>query len=128
MAEVRCFMIVTTGRARRYMHRWSDVICPATGQGHSARAIADEGPEDELPPDDDWFESEEGWPAQCDTCAYEFPPGDETKRAVSTDHFYRRVDTGEELLLRDAPPGAMWDATWLPDNYRGPDGRALMLR
>jgi hypothetical protein len=30
--------------------------------------------------------------------------------------------------LRDAPPGASWDAWWMPDYWRGPDGIALMVK
>lgn len=42
---------------------------------------------------------------------------------------WRRVDTGEEMLRRDFPVGAMWHADWLSDidEYRGPDGRTLCV-
>lgn len=52
---------------------------------------------------------------------------------------YRRVDTGEVYAhLKDAPPGAMWDAPWMHDYGKsrggflmaGPntDGRFLIVR
>lgn len=37
-----------------------------------------------------------------------------------------RSDGGGETTIRDAPPGAMWDAWWYP--WKGPDGRSLMVR
>lgn len=39
---------------------------------------------------------------------------------------FRRADTGEELTIREAPAGAMWDAAWM--HLKGADGRALMVR
>lgn len=41
---------------------------------------------------------------------------------------YRRTDTGIEAPLRDLPVGAMWDAWWLPDWHRGPDGICLLVK
>jgi hypothetical protein len=76
------------------------------------------------------------WPVTC-ACGYGF---------VADDHWqdwqellYRRTDTGEVVTLRErqssdeggpvsAPPGAAWDAWWMPKVWRGPDGIALMVR
>lgn len=43
---------------------------------------------------------------------------------------FRRSDTGDELMLSDAPAGAMWHAVWLyKDPYwRGPDDHILIVR
>lgn len=52
---------------------------------------------------------------------------------------YQRLDTGQFVTLRQrqasdiggsapAPPGACWDALWLPASWCGPDGIALMVR
>jgi hypothetical protein len=76
------------------------------------------------------------WPATC-TCGYVFI--DDDHRQDWQELIYRRADTGEEYLLRQrtsadvggpptAPAGAMWDAWWMGDRYRGPDGIALMVR
>jgi hypothetical protein len=54
------------------------------------------------------------WPTQC-ACGYAFQEVDEWQRFI--EEIYRRVDTGEELHLRDASPGAMWLAWWLDDMY-----------
>lgn len=52
------------------------------------------------------------------------------ERRTSTEPLYRRSDTGEVVTLRDAPVGAMWDATWFNDQpaYTGPDGISLVVR
>lgn len=81
------------------------------------------------------------WPAECARgCGYRFGPDDPWQ--VWQELLYRRADTGEVVTLRPrkdydppdapapAPPGAMWNAWWLPDTpaWRGPDGMALMVR
>jgi hypothetical protein len=40
---------------------------------------------------------------------------------------YCRVGGHVPFLLRDAMPGAMWDADWMPDRFKGPDGRCLVV-
>jgi hypothetical protein len=68
-----------------------------------------------------------GWPAFCAAgCGYEFTEADHWQDVQ--DQLYRRGDTGQEMTLRDAAPGASWDAWWMPDNWRGPDGIALMVK
>lgn len=63
------------------------------------------------------------WPARCE-CGYEFGAGDPWQEW--TDRLYQRADTGGLVTLRDAPDGAMWDATWVP--WKGPDGRCLVVK
>ena len=67
------------------------------------------------------------WPVTCDAgCGYRFAEDDHWQ---DTQHqLYQRTDTGALLTLRDAPPGASWDAWWMPDYWRGPDGIALMVK
>jgi hypothetical protein len=76
------------------------------------------------------------WPTTCaQGCGYQFTEDDRWQRW--TELLYRRTDTGELRVLHqaapapDAPsaePGASWDAWWMPDFWRGPDGIALMVR
>lgn len=75
------------------------------------------------------------WPASCEGCGREFTAVDE--RQVWTEALYKRVDTGEYRVLhhkhvppgmRTAEAGAMWDATWMPEQWRGEDGISLMVR
>lgn len=67
------------------------------------------------------------WPVAC-ACAFVFFPDDPWQ--VFHDAVYRRADTGEFTTLRDAPPGAMWNAEWLADvaNYRNADGLSLVVK
>jgi hypothetical protein len=63
------------------------------------------------------------WPAACE-CGYQFTADD-----VWQDWFellYQRADNGGLVRLRDAPDGAMWDATGYP--WKGPDGRCLVVK
>jgi hypothetical protein len=77
--------------------------------------------EHEAPP-----HSDPRWPLKCDKCDYFFVEEDHWQ--VFQNRLYRRGDTGELCTLRDAPPGAMYDAVWYPESFgRGPDGKALVV-
>lgn len=65
------------------------------------------------------------WPTLCD-CGYQFGP--EEEHQVFTERLYVRPETGERMPLADFPPGAMWDAEWMGEYYKGPDGRAITVR
>jgi hypothetical protein len=76
------------------------------------------------------------WPAAC-RCGYAFTADDEWQDWQEL--LYLRTDTAELVSLRtrqesdvdgppSAPPGATWDAWWLPDAWRGPDGIAYAVR
>ena len=74
------------------------------------------------------------WPTKCVSCDYLFKPEDHWQEW--TEQVWIRTDTGEERILRDLPnspvptaePGASWNADWMPSNWRGADGIALMVR
>jgi hypothetical protein len=77
-----------------------------------------------LVPDFDWPPHDDPrWPTHCE-CGYAFTDRDEHQQ--SWDPLYCRSDTGELTTLREAPPGAMWDAWWYP--WKGPDGRSLVVK
>jgi hypothetical protein len=67
------------------------------------------------------------WPTHC-ACGYEFQTTDEWQ--LFSSHIYKRAETSEEMTLRDAPDGAMWDATWLHDwpAMCGADGRSIICK
>jgi hypothetical protein len=136
---VKCFFIEPAGKLRRKLRRYvgdSHGQCPAMPGPdgyHDARAPFDviddpdplgvygDGDADAVAADD------ARWPARC-ACGYEFKEDD--ARQVFVERVYRRADTGEETDLRDAPPGAMWDAWWMANfaGWCGPDGRSLMVK
>jgi hypothetical protein len=67
------------------------------------------------------------WPTHCD-CGYAFAPDDPWQ--VFPEQLFRGAPDGLLYTLRAAPPGAMWDATWLKDTEWavGPDGISLHVR
>lgn len=128
-----CFLITPVPRATRTLRRFSvgaDPKCPLFGYDHAADGaslIVDQSLDDNTggrsPLGDE--RTEPGWPLAC-ACGYAFGPDD--YRQV---HFRRHhAGNGWEGPLRDAPIGAMWDASWMPDGdaWRGADGRCLVVR
>jgi hypothetical protein len=66
------------------------------------------------------------WPTTCEACGRVFELGDAWQ--VRYERMHARSDGGPETTLRDAPPGAMWDAPWMVPHVQGPDGRCLIVR
>lgn len=144
---IKCFWLEPTDRQKRYLRRYaSDAAarmvpnskCPGPLPYHDAMVFLDESREvmGELHGSRAWvddgktekdFVGHPLWPTHC-ACGYEFQPADEWQ--LFSSHIYRRVDNGEEMTLRDAPEGAMWEATWFRDipGWVGDDGRAIMCR
>lgn len=69
--------------------------------------------------------SDPRWPLTC-SCGYRFVDEDEWQCNPFT--LFRRGDTGELVTLHAAPAGAMWNAYWMGDDHRGPDGICLCVR
>jgi hypothetical protein len=93
---------------------------------HNAEVFVDriEMSEDRtLPRDSDLPEDHPAWPTHC-ACGHAFVKED---RQTFIDTVYRRIDTGEEMTLRDAKPGAIWNAFWWP-NPGTRDGLYLVAR
>lgn len=138
MARTRCFLIEETNRTkvflRRYQRSETNRNCPYPGNGgyHQAMTLLCEEPVERnegnfiingtkpRPPDDD-----PRWPVAC-SCGYVFTGLDVRQRF--TQKIFRRADTGEELVLQDAPPGAMWYAWWFDDSWRVQGPHALVVR
>ena len=129
-AGVPCFLIEPTDRYRVSLRRYSPSTgrpCPSRGEwgcdastfvGVEAHAEHPGWRDDHVPHDDP------RWPAACEHCGRAFEEGDVWQ--VFPDRVFARPDTGEEHSLRALPPGAMYDATWLPT--KGADGRSLILQ
>lgn len=124
-------MIEPTDRERRYLRRYvAGSKCTGPGSYHNAMEFLEVGPAENyvgsstVRPTD---QQQGNWPTHC-ACGYEFQETD--ARQIFTDLIYRRPDTGEEMTLRDAPPGAMWNATWFQGTpmWTGADGLALIVR
>jgi hypothetical protein len=135
---VKCFFIEPAGRLRRSLRRYSRSHgdCPAMPGEHGYHNASVPFDDVEDPdPRGTYSASEEDaparddprWPRTC-ACGYTFTQDDNYQ--LSAERVYQRADTGEEFPLRDAPPGAMWDAWWMADypGRRGSDGRSLMVK
>lgn len=64
------------------------------------------------------------WPTSCDACG--MPVDDRWVDQVWTDQWYKADGVGQ-WTHRHLPAGAMFDAWWLPDSWRGSDGIALTV-
>lgn len=130
----KCFLIVPTGKVRRSLRRYraSSDKCPQHEKGFSfcnahspldviewEQGICNGLRPGETMPDRSLF------PTNCEACGRAFLPEDRFQ--VFDNRLYRSADTGEEITLSDAKPGAMYDADWLSGipEYGGPDGKCL---
>lgn len=78
----------------------------------------------------DEFDGNPAWPTACEACGEAF--SDDDGRAVNQEPWYVSPGRGQ-WTIADLPAGAMYDATWHHDKYRGPsswcgdDGISLMV-
>lgn len=126
---VKCFLLVPGDRIARYARSYDEQPCDLSGMRRHDIIV----PVDTVPaaknPDGTYDASPDlpattPWPTHC-VCGYEFPA---PKRVTFTQLMWRRADTGEEMTLRDAPPGAVWVADWMPAQWSGPDGRCVVVK
>lgn len=139
MSDVPCFWVEPTGEARYGLRRYEDRtrgLCPG-GRGYHDASVVLEGlhPVARTPdgyiaalPDDLVSHDDPRWPTKCAACSYEFVEADQWQ--VNIHEGWRRPDTGEVIAwdLFGITPGAMWDAFWMGDDYRGPDGLHLTVQ
>jgi hypothetical protein len=141
---IRCFLLEPTDRAavslRRYSKGTDHKVCPVTGF-HTAMTPIGEGPAGWDVEDKVWrgpgldaekflMPTDPRWPEAC-ACGYRFCDCGQADCLIDAyqvfwNVIYRRVDTDEKTMLRDAPVGAMWFADWF--SRAGPDGRTLAVR
>lgn len=124
--DTKCFWIEKQNKKRRDLRRftWSDKMkCPNWELGHNKTVFLDIVESDQS--DHKWPHDDPRWPTHCD-CGYKFEEKDEWQLFCAT--LYKRADTGEEFTLAEAPPGAMWNAEWMVDYYKGPDGMSLGVK
>jgi hypothetical protein len=139
---IETFWLQRTDRERRWLRRFAEGPCSAKHGAytyHEAKVPIEDGPfetrEDDdgrhiriaLDPRDHAFCFDERWLqiAHC-ACGYEFTSADHFQ--VFTAPIYCRVDTGEEMTTREAPPGALWNAWWLPERWQGDDGLSIICK
>lgn len=82
----------------------------------------------------DWpGHDDERWPRTCHLCGHPYAESDNWQDW--SDPLLRRSDTGEMMTMRDAAPGAMWDAFWMhgfrPGSFGGwknYDGKIVQVK
>lgn len=136
MDPVPTFWCEPNGLARVSLRVHSDIACPAADQPPDTRyethcratvVLFDTAPVERDP--DGYYPSipaeryaDASWPTLCATCglARDWTPH------VDQDPWYRSEGRGQ-WTDRELPVGAMWDAWWLPDRWKGTDGIGLSI-
>lgn len=141
MAPVKVFWSERAPFADESLRRFSlKTTCPATHEGKGCHDASVQFGEVAypLPPPEDRYERGWGlddvdhtdprWPTKCERCAYVFTPDDSWQH--NFERKYQPVGTTDQasrFTLRKPTPGAMWDAWWMPECWKGVDGIALMV-
>jgi len=136
---IKCFWLEPTDKRALYLRRFvfseRGLVCSSNPLGiHNASVRIEDVPAEyeeqegrryltEVIPET--FQDDPRWPLSC-TCGYQFQGADEWR--VSQDGLYRRSDTSQVIPLRDAGPGAMWNADWMSGIWQGDDGRCLVVK
>lgn len=142
MSGIKCYFLQPTNRAKRFFRRFrsrsqEDLAQTCPHGYHDATVFLDEAPviEDDkgcwrAESDPGAFPGDPRWPSAC-ACGYRF--GNEDEFQIFVDRIYwhtmvERPDLPEFMTLREATPGAIWDATWLHNHsgWCGPDGKSLI--
>lgn len=144
---IKVFWIEPTDRERQWLRRFSfgkDRPCAKSTYGCDAMFELGEG--DVLYTSDGYIDAtkrkpmparnDPRWPKTCTACGQPFTEKDEFQ--LHTKQIYLRADTGARFTLRDAPPGACWDAWWISERKKGcptgcgymvgPDHRSLVVK
>jgi hypothetical protein len=129
VSEVQCFLIVPTNHYRRWLRRYSTGLpCGYVPYEsfHTASRPFDVIESKEHPVIGDfWHHEDDRWPVACDKCGWRFNANDHWQ--LTAEQIYIARD-GRQFTLREAPPGAMWFASWYPKTWVGLDGKCLVVR
>jgi hypothetical protein len=133
--SIQCFVTERTGSSRYWLRRYSHGRgCNGAGYHNARGPMVAETADD---PNKKWLctnppeipNEDPRWPKKCDGCDYQFTDAD--PHQVFGDPIYKRADTGELFIWRDAPPGALRRADWYEEDdssvrpgWTGPDGQS----
>jgi len=128
---IQCFVVEETGRVQLSLRRYCEQACPGPSpfSYHNVSTVIGEAPEKLT--SEGYLESLDGtvdrsdprWPSSC-VCGYAFLEDDHWQ--VNQHTIYRRPETGDEWVDRELPPGAIRQASWLPESDAGPLGKLLL--
>jgi hypothetical protein len=138
-----CFLVKAVEEQEAWLRRYADGPCPLVpgdGSYHGAMtsigrielSYTKEGYIDSTDPS--LYEEDERWPTTCE-CGYEFRVNDDPRQVMGR-QLWENI-AGERRMI-DRPwrskehppmwePGAMFDAFWLGDWAKGPDGLHLSV-
>jgi len=132
---LKTYWMEPTGSVRVLLHRSSEKRCRATGhtceatlmaerEGQASRWLAPElvgahvGATKAVPQDDP------RWPTVCSKCGEPLPA--DAEHHLIIDRLYSGSPDGRLLTIGEFKPGATWDAFWMPEHMKGPDGISMM--
>lgn len=137
-SRIRCFFLEPTDQVemalrRFYGFRKPEAKCAGKYGYHNADVVIGRGPALECPEvrdghpvhGDHWPHNDSRWPKAC-ACGYVFTDDDEWQFNPHT--LFKRSDDGALVTLQAAPAGAMWDAHWMGESHKGPDGIHLVVK
>lgn len=135
--SIQTFWLEPVAQARLSLRRFvysSDAKCSGPWGYHNAEVVIGDI-EEPLRPAEDRYErlappaseyvGDGRWPTQC-SCGYVFTDADHWQ--VNRERLYVGAPDGQLHTLHSAPIGAMWDAWWMGEHWRGADGIALVVR
>ena len=130
MSSIQCFFLDPTPLCQVYLKRIGHPrrrCAIRTSHRCTSAAPLIAVPRKDQADGDFWPHDDDRWPEMCDWCSTLFDHYDVWNVVHET--IYRKRGTDETMTLRDAPPGAMWDAHWMKQHRMpGPDGRYLCVR
>lgn len=122
-----CFWVELNGEQGVWLRRYRAYSEPKAWtceEGwHDAKTFVEYTARGSIPVEE--YAGDARWPITCGRCDYVF--SDDDKWQVWTDNVYATLDASETWFGLTLPVGALYDATWLPDAYRGADGIALTV-
>lgn len=128
---IPCFLIKQGHQARRSLRRFhfaeeGEEPCPGSARSyHSASVEIGEFPlllsdhNSIASIDSAEYAEDERWPTTCEKCDYVFTGEDQWQ---VNQHPVYVADDGREMVLHEAPPGAIWEATWMGRESWGING------
>ena len=125
---MQCFLLTPVGRSKRWLRRYvsaGGTACGGRGY-HDAMVYLDTIDGEGVSGENQWPTTDPRWPVKCDHCDYAFTESD--PHQLYARRLYKRSDTDDLTTIEEAPPGAMWDATWFNDWRAGADGKSIMVR
>jgi hypothetical protein len=128
---IQCFLLEPAELAREDLRRYvsSETPCPLPHGYHSTTVVLGDVSFTRTDCNgtgkDDVDHNDPRWPSHC-ACGYAYRWDDQWQHNL--ERLYSGALDGKLYTLRDAPVGAMWFAPWYSDNFKGDDGRCLVVK